>query len=330
MRRWRAAGPSRPGNGQVQDNGGRGRRGRVTSRVAALCATVLGAAAMVVGAGGTAAAAPPGCVSLDVIAIPGTWETSDHGAPAGSPGMLGAVTYNLPSSMRADYVPYAATAFPWEGKVYGASKHEAITNASNLIGDIAAQCPDTRFALIGYSQGADAAGDLAAAIGHGDGVIPADKVAAVGLVSDPRRSVFDTLVGPPVVGNGSGGARIGGFGALGDQVRTFCSPGDLYCAAPPGDFMTRMAGYLVQQSDPGSSEPDRYQPEGVALYDAIMEAGGIPTLGQQISDVTLWAHVDKYKQFLNSGIHQDYTTFPVTGDGTSATEWLRSWLISKA
>src|SRR5699024_11151978 len=156
MRRWRAAGPSRPGNGQVQDNGGRGRRGRVTSRVAALCATVLGAAAMVVGAGGTAAAAPPGCVSLDVIAIPGTWETSDHGAPAGSPGMLGAVTYNLPSSMRADYVPYAATAFPWEGKVYGASKHEAITNASNLIGDIAAQCPDTRFALIGYSQGADA------------------------------------------------------------------------------------------------------------------------------------------------------------------------------
>ncbi len=318
MRRW-----SIPG---VRRSAARSRAGRL----AALGAAALGASAMMVGGATAAAAAPEGCVSLDVIAIPGTWETSDNGAPGGSPGMLGAVTYGLPSSMRADYVHYAATAFPWEDKVYAASKNEAIDNASGFMADVAARCPGTRFAIIGYSQGADAAGDLAARIGHGQGTVPAEKVVAVGLISDPRRSAFDQLVGPPVVGDGAGGARIGGFGALTPNVRTFCSPGDLYCAAPPGDFMTRLAGYVVQQADPGSSEPDRYQPEGVALVDDIMAAGGLPTLGQQANEVAFQAHMDKYEQFLGSGIHQDYTTFPVDQSGTSATQWLRNWLISKA
>src|SRR5699024_7824060 len=89
-----------------------------------------GAATAAVGSAGVAAADPAECAELDVIAIPGTWETSDHGLPAGNPGMLGAVTHDLPATMTADYVPYAATAFPWETKIYGASKVEAISNAS--------------------------------------------------------------------------------------------------------------------------------------------------------------------------------------------------------
>lgn len=291
---------------------------------------VGGAASAAVGSAGVAAAEPPACADLDVIAIPGTWETSDHGLPAGNPGMLGAVTHDLPSAVHADYVPYAATAFPWETKVYGASKAEAISNASRMIEETAAQCPDTRFAIIGYSQGADAAGDLAARIGHGDGAVPAGRVAGVGLISDPSRSTLDHLVGPPVVGNGSGGARLGGFGALSSSVRTFCAEGDLYCAAPPGDFVTRLAGYLVQQSGTGSSQPDVYQPEGIAIYDDLMAAGGLPTLGQQVSGDGLVDHTEKFKQFLGSGIHQDYTAYPVDNQGTSATQWLRNWLIGLA
>lgn len=302
---------------------------RKVGRLAVLGMTCLGATAMVVGTGGVASAAP-GCVALDVIAIPGTWETSDNGAPAGAPGLLGAVTYGLPGSMRADYVPYAATAFPWETAVYGASKYEAVTNARAMMADTAAQCPGTRFAIIGYSQGADAAGDLAAQIGHNSGPVAPDKIAGVGLISDPRRSSFDDLVGPPVVGNGAGGARIGGFGAVGGDVRTFCAAGDLYCAAPPGDFVTRLAGYLVQNSDPGSSEPDRYRPEGIAIVDDLMAAGGLPTLGAQLTGRANDARQNEIESFLGSGIHQDYTAYAVDANGTSATEWLRSWLINRA
>lgn len=86
--------------------------------------------------------------------------------------MLAPVTNGLPGSVRTDYVTYSATAFPWESNVYAKSKQQAVDNARGMIGAMAASCGDTRFAIVGYSQGADAAGDLAAEIGTGIGVVP--------------------------------------------------------------------------------------------------------------------------------------------------------------
>lgn len=137
----------------------------------------------------TAHAAPEGCPSLYVVAIPGTWETSK--AEPGR-GMLALAADDLPGNAQTDYVAYTATAFPWEGEVYGRSKNEAVAGARGLIGDVARRCGNTRFALLGYSQGADAAGDLAVEIGTGLGVVPADRVGLVGLIADPRRSPSTT------------------------------------------------------------------------------------------------------------------------------------------
>lgn len=287
----------------------------------------LGVLAAMVATGGAAGADPAGCKPLEIIAIPGTWETGPDNASVG-PGLLGAVTNGMPTSrIDVNYVEYVATAFPWESQVYGASKAEGIAHADGMMGYIAEQCPASQFAIIGYSQGADAAGDLAARIGHGQASVGPERVSGVGLVSDPRRSEHDHLVGPPVPGNGAGGPRLEGFGALTEKIRTFCTPGDLYCAAPQQDFVGRIIGFAAQQSDPGSSDR-RAVPEAQNLFKDLMAAGGIPLLQFQLTEQNNEARYAQMEGFLKSGAHQDYTRYVVDSDGNSATRWLRNWLVS--
>ena len=133
------------------------------------------------------------------------------------------------TNIRTDYVTYAATAFPGRGCVRRIEEAGPRQRARHARGD-AAGCGNTSFGIIGYSQGADAAGDLASEIGTGTSTIRPEKVAAVGLLSDPRRADSDALIGPRVPGDGAGGPRIGGFGWISDRTVTFCDPGDLYCS----------------------------------------------------------------------------------------------------
>ena len=299
-------------------------------RVNKLFATVgvIGAvvAGISVSASPTAVADPGDCPSLYVVAVPGTWETSSGAAP--KPGMLTQVTDRLASSdIRTDYVSYPATAFPWEGGIYGESRAVATANAGSMIKAMADRCDATRFGIIGYSQGADAAGDLAASIGSGLGVVPADRVAAVGLISDPKRSDSDALVGPDVVGTGVGGPRVGGFGAVSPVVRTFCAVGDLYCSTPKDDYVARLAGFLAVSSNP---DPDvvaeTQQDVGVLLGD-IASAGGLPVLQGQLSDQANEQRRREIEAFYRSGVHQEYGSYAVDANGTSATAWLANYLV---
>ncbi|WP_067542835.1 cutinase family protein [Nocardia crassostreae] len=274
-----------------------------------------------------AEAAPANCPELNVIAVPGTWETSrdEH-----SQGMLALVTRGLPGSVRTDYVSYVATALPWEGEVYGYSKREAVTNLRGMISAMSSRCPATRFALVGYSQGADAAGDVAAEIGTGLGVVPPDRVAAMGLLADPRRSRTDALVGPPVPGAGAGGARLGGFGLLSPKVRTFCAEGDLYCSVPNDDLAGRFAGLFTQASamDPlqvGSYVLTLQSITAEALFpgiNAILAAPPDDPASEQ------WAR--QVQEFIISGAHQSYPRYVVDANGTTATAWLHNWLVDVA
>ncbi|MFQ6325067.1 cutinase family protein [Nocardia sp. CWNU-33] len=284
----------------------------------------IGAAGAVSGAG--IAPATPECPGLYVVAIPGTWETSDSKP---GEGMLASVTDNLPSDVRTDYVSYAATAFPWEVDVYGRSKKQATDNARGLVTAMAQRCGATKIALIGYSQGADAAGDLAAEIGTGFGPVEPERIAAVGLVSDPRRSPNDALVGPPVQGAGAGGPRIGGFGLLSHKTRTFCADGDLYCSTPPTDFAARFAGFLAQASDPNPAQLWRYQQEAVAIFNDLMSVGIVPMLQNQLADPGMDERKQKLEEFYNSFVHQNYPAYVVDPSGATATSWLRQWLVEQ-
>ncbi|MGW4766476.1 cutinase family protein [Nocardia sp. NPDC004278] len=294
--------------------------------IGAVAGTVMVGAAATVGSAGAATAAP-GCPDLYVVAIPGTWETSD--ANPGE-GMLASVTDSLPRNTRTDYVTYAATAFPWETDVYGRSKRQAIDNARGLVTTMIQQCGATKIALIGYSQGADAAGDLAAEIGTGSSPIQPERIVAVGLISDPRRSPTDALVGPPVDGAGAGGPRIGGFGLLTPKTRTICAVGDLYCAAPPTDFATRFAGFLAQASDPDPAQLWRYQQEADVIIDDLTAAGVVALIQNQLADPEMNERKQEFERFYNSFVHQSYPAYVVDSDGATATTWLRQWLVGLA
>ncbi|MGN5237739.1 cutinase family protein [Rhodococcus sp. SJ-3] len=298
--------------------------GKASAMLAAVAAV---AGAMV--AAPAAQAVPGGCPTLNVIAVPGTWETSSTPDPERGNGMLAQVTAGLPAGARVDYVQYPATAFPWEGDMYGISRNRAVDNARDLIAGTAAHCPGTDFALVGYSQGADAAGDLAAEIGTGLGVIPPHRLTAVGLISDPRRSETDSLVGPPVPGNGAGGSRVGGFGLVSPNVRTICAVGDLYCSTSREDYVTRLAGFMAITAGTGPDQFEHYRDEATILYNDIMAAGGVPMLQLQISPEANFERETQIREFYGSQVHQDYSNYAVDDRGTTATIWLNDWLASK-
>ncbi|WP_084530418.1 cutinase family protein [Nocardia miyunensis] len=299
-------------------------------RVAAAAAAVAlsGLSGVVFGSGSAAAA--PACPNLYVVAIPGTWETGpDKAEHMHGPGMLAGVTRNMPSGTRVDYVDYAATAFPWEGDIYGKSKAQAVNKANGMIKAVAARCAAAKIAIVGYSQGADAAGDVAAEIGTGLGVVSPIRIAGVGLISDPRRSPTDIQVGPHAGGAGASGPRPGGFGFVSDRVRTICDPQDLYCSTKSDDFVTRFAGFLAETSDPNPASIWRYQLEAGSIVGDLMSSGGIGTLGTQLSEGANKKRVQQLEKFYGSGAHTSYGSYHV-GGGQTALSWMHSWIAGMA
>ncbi|MYR05108.1 cutinase family protein [Gordonia sp. SID5947] len=166
--------------------------------------------------------------------IPGTWETSESADPSRPVGALRPIADRLRrdhgESAVIYFLPYVARAFD-NGESYGMSKATALENAGTVLRDYAAQHPDAKFTITGYSQGADAAGDLASAIGNELGPIIADSVVAVALLADPRAGTTgETVVGPRQDGIGIADPRPAGMGSLMGRVSAICAPDDLYCS----------------------------------------------------------------------------------------------------
>jgi len=187
----------------------------------------------------TAPKKPAGCPDVQVVFVPGTYETNPGANPAIPVGLLKGVADSLakrfasqPGRLSDYFTPYLAQFY--NPTPYPASEQDGVRAASAAIGATAQRCPAALFGLIGFSQGAASAGDLATSIGQGGGVIPPEKLIGVGLVSDPSRNpATEKLIGPPVGGAGILGPRPGNFGSAGDRIVTFCAPGDLICATPP-------------------------------------------------------------------------------------------------
>ncbi|NLU81356.1 cutinase family protein [Rhodococcus sp. HNM0569] len=148
-------------------------------------------------------------------------------------------------------------AYPANMGTYEDSVEAGVANAEHVMREISAACPGTQFAIVGYSQGADVARRVAMDIGNQPAdtaytiVDPADVLGVV-IIADSGRSAGD---GPfpgaqdpfahpdgydvayqagttPVPGRGALAGTAGGFGALDGKVASFCSDGDLTCAAP--------------------------------------------------------------------------------------------------
>jgi hypothetical protein len=134
------------------------------------------------------------------------------------------------------------------------------------------QCPNALLAVAGFSGGAAVVSDFAVQVGAGSGPVPAERVAAVALISNPTRRAgggpFPGRPGQstPSPAPGTAGAAVGGvhlppvpasggiaasgadFGALNGRVGEFCAPGDLSCDAPAGAALLRTAAGIAAQS----------------------------------------------------------------------------------
>ncbi|RAV07810.1 cutinase [Mycolicibacterium sp. GF69] len=207
------------------------------------------------------------CPDVQMISVPGTWESSPHLDPFNPTQFPIALLLGVTNPVRGQSgddrlevftVPYTAqfhNPFSQDGQMnYNDSRAEGFNATVKAMTDMNERCPLTSYVLVGFSQGAVIAGDIASQIGNGRGPVDEDLVLGVTLIADGRRQTgVGRDVGPNPPGQGAEitlrdvplldgmglamtGPRPGGFGMLNDRVNEICAPGDLICSAPPEAF----------------------------------------------------------------------------------------------
>jgi hypothetical protein len=207
------------------------------------------------------------CPDVQLIAVPGTWESSLQDDPLNPVQFPKALLLNVTRPISEQFnssrvetytVPYTAQFHnPLSGDQqisYDNSRAEGTRATVKAMTDMNNKCPLTSYALVGFSQGAVIAGDLASDIGNGRGPVDDDLLLGATLIADGRRQQgIGQDVGPNPPGEGAeitlheipvlsglgltmSGVRPGGFGELNGKINEICGPGDLICAAPPEAF----------------------------------------------------------------------------------------------
>lgn len=185
-----------------------------------ICAAVASTFFLVAGPTATATAAP--CPDVEAVFARGTF------APQG----LGDTGRDFVDALRGDLGGKSLGVY---AVVYPASTDfptavEGIRDASDHVKAMAANCPDTKLVLAGYSQGAAVMGFVTNSAVPG-GVDPADvpkpmpagvadHVAAVVLFGKPDQSFMSTIDSPPVT--------VGPLYA--DKTLELCATGDPICS----------------------------------------------------------------------------------------------------
>ncbi|MFI1914781.1 cutinase family protein [Nocardia sp. NPDC020380] len=255
---------------------------------------------------------PASCPDVLFLSIPGTWESNSNDDPHNPTANPNSLMLNISNPIREKFpnerlevytVPYVAqfsnpVAIPPDGQSsYNNSRSEGTSRAIGELADTYRKCPLTSYVVVGFSQGAVIAGDVAAQIGAGKGPVPQDLVLGVMTIADGRRDEnsanppTEIGVSPPGVGaevalkglNVPGitmtGPRDGGFGALANRSFTICAPGDLICDAPR----------------------------------------------QALSPLNIMGSLNTLVRAAGNPVHSLYNGDKVESDGTTATEWTVNW-----
>jgi hypothetical protein len=226
------------------------------------------------------------CPDVQLMAIPGTWESSDQDDPLNPQQFPRALLLNVTRPIGQQFgtdrvqtytVPYTAqfhNPLSADNQIsYNDSRAEGTRAALNAMTEMNNKCPLTSYVLVGFSQGAVIAGDIANMIGTGRGPVADDLVLGVTLIADGRRQ--DNVgrdVGPNPPGEGAEitlaevpvlsamgltmtGARPGGFGTLNDRTNQICGPGDLICAAPEEAFSIANLPQTLAVLSGGAGQP---------------------------------------------------------------------------
>ncbi|OBB11135.1 cutinase [Mycobacteriaceae bacterium 1482268.1] len=226
------------------------------------------------------------CPDVQLVSIPGTWESSVALDPFNPTQFPIALLLNVSNPIRQQFgtdrvevytVPYTAqfhNPLSADGQMnYNDSRAEGTRNAVKAMTDMNNRCPLTSYVLVGFSQGAVIAGDIASDIGNGRGPVDADLVLGATLIADGRRQTgVGQDIGPNPVGQGAEitlhevpmlssmgltmtGPRPGGFGVLNDRVNEICATGDLICSAPEEAFSIANLPKTLEVLAGGAGQP---------------------------------------------------------------------------
>ena len=226
------------------------------------------------------------CPDVNLISIPGTWESSPTDDPL-NPGqfpiaLLLSVTRPIAEQFGRDRVevytvPYTAqfhNPLSADNQMsYNDSRAEGKAAAVRAMTDMNNRCPLTSYAVVGFSQGAVIGGDILSDIGNGRGPVDEDLVLGATLIADGRRQPgVGQDIGPIVPGQGAevtlkevpvlsamgltmSGERPGGFGALNNRINQICAPGDLICSAPQSAFNIANLPKTLEVLTSGAGQP---------------------------------------------------------------------------
>lgn len=226
------------------------------------------------------------CPDVQVISIPGTWESSPVLDPFNPTQFPIALLLNVSNPIRAEFgtdrvevytVPYTAQFHnPLSADKqmsYNDSRAEGTRAAVKAMTDMNNRCPLTSYVIVGFSQGAVIGGDIASDIGNGRGPVDQDLVLGVTVIADGRRQEgVGQEVGPNPDGQGAeitlhevptlsalgltmSGPRPGGFGFLNDRTNEICAPGDLICSAPQSAFNITQLPRTLEVLSGGAGQP---------------------------------------------------------------------------
>ncbi|MGV9948996.1 cutinase family protein [Rhodococcus aetherivorans] len=222
-------------------------------------------------------AAPP-CKEYLALGIPGSNQGFDNAAEWKAAGyalgdsaygeqvadVLTALTSELPSTLSlpvfypaagVDGIDPAAAKLTYNLSAYKMSKDEGYAVAYRLLEDWARSCPSAKFFLVGYSQGAHIAADLAQTVFHQGSPLDRDRIAGVVLIADPAYNgaspgatefIFtdDTLSKDPDHWQIHGSLGTRAEFDTGDPVISICIYGDPICdnnSVGAGGFNARVA-----------------------------------------------------------------------------------------
>ncbi|MEV0029009.1 cutinase family protein [Nocardia sp. NPDC050793] len=184
-----------------------------------------------------------------------------------------------PGSYAAVYIAYPANMATYEDAV-----NAGVENTQQVMREISEACPDTKFSIVGYSEGADVVRRVAMNIGHqeegGQEIVDPDDVLGVVILADSGRSAGD---GPfpgsedpfrnpdgfdqqyqdgrkPTSGQGALPGTSGDFGALNGKIASFCSEGDLTCAAPENISLLQLVVNVGRQLNVDQLEREGLNP----------------------------------------------------------------------
>ncbi|MBE7365703.1 cutinase family protein [Corynebacterium aurimucosum] len=208
---------------------------------------------------------PDWCPRVEFISAPGTWESAADDDPINPGANPNSFMLSITNPLKEAYVPEDVKVWtlPYTAQFkninaqhemsYDDSRNEGTSRLEGELTYMHETCPNTKFILSGFSQGAVIAGDVADRIGGGNGPVPAESVAGVALIADGRRQdgvginpgahvggvgaeialqPVSTLIQGIVPGATMRGERANGFGTLADRTFQICAPNDSICDAP--------------------------------------------------------------------------------------------------